>query len=366
MTILFLCKAGNAVREPGGYVRALERRGVRVKFLPETAEATGDIQKIVDQLEEPPQLIFHPDTDFVILPSGLERIGIPTALLQADPYAYTHRRLRWAMLFDYVLLLHPGFEERFRAAGHPAPVTLIHAVDMTYFEGPEEGRIYEIASVGRVDGPNYRTRKEVLTDLESRFQMNDWRRNYLYSELAITYRKSKIVVNIGRDDFPFDVSLRFAEAMAAKALFVTRMPCELTSMGFLDGIHFAGFQDRAELESVLRKYLSDENARKRVADAGHDKVLREHTYDARAEQLLERVKSDQGKLQAPARTWNEGRVRRIYVDYFAAHGALSEAASEIPRILRKSPKDALISAALVGRAWSKRLRWAKRTSLTTS
>ena len=37
------------------------------------------------------------------------------------------------------------------------------------------------------------------------------------------------------------------------------------------------------------------------------------------------------------------------------NGALAQAAAELPKIAWYSPKDALIGAALVGRAWSKRL-----------
>ena len=120
-------------------------------------------------------------------------------------------------------------------------------------------------------------------------------------------------------------------------------------------MHFAGFREQTELAPLLRKYLADEPARKRIAAAGREKVLREHTYDTRAGKWLERVAQDAGKLQAPARHWPEGRVRRIYLDYFAANGALAQAAAELPKIARHSPKDAVIGAALLARAWSKRL-----------
>jgi hypothetical protein len=226
---------------------------------------------------------------------------------------------------------------------------------MTYFEGLEQERCFEVSSIGRVDGSNYRVRHAVLSSLEKDFRMNDWRRTHSCRELADVYCKSKIVVNIGRDDYPSDVSLRFAEAMAGGALFVTLMPCEMTVMGFTEGVHFVGFRQQADLAPLLTKYLADEPTRKRIAEAGYEKVLCEHTYDVRVKRMLERVAQDNAKLQAPARHWSESRICRIYLDYFAANGALEQALEELPKIVRHSPTDALIGAALVGRAWSKRL-----------
>jgi hypothetical protein len=70
---------------------------------------------------------------------------------------------------------------------------------------------------------------------------------------------------------------------------------------------------------------------------------------------VERIEQDSGNLQAPARHWPEGRVRRIYLDYFSVNGALAQAASELPKIARRSLREAAIGSALLGRAWSRKL-----------
>jgi hypothetical protein len=366
MTILVLCLESNAVREIAGYINAFRRRGINVQFVPEGTPLNVDLSRLVEQCPERPFLIFHPDSSFPIMPRGVDRIPIPTALLQADPYAYTHRRLRWAMLFDYVLLLHEGFEERFCAAGHPAPLTLLHAFDASYFEGPEEERCFEVSSVGRVDGSNYATRRTVLSALEREFRMNDWRRKHTYQELAHVYRKTRIVVNIGRDDYPTDVSLRFAEAMAAGALFVTKIPSEMTAMGFQDGVQYAGFHDYEQLVDLIRSHLADEATRRRMVLSGREKVLREHTYDARANKWLGRVAQDGGRLLAPARAWREERVRLTYLDYFSGNGALECAWHELATIARRSPPRAVAGAALLARAWERRIRGRIKTRLAQS
>ncbi len=295
MTILLLCREQDLGKEPAGYVRAFRRRDIRVVFLAEDTPANADLQELVARCPEPPQLILHPEQKF--LPKGLHVSPFPTAILQADPYTYTHRRVRWAMLFDYVLLLHQGFEEVFRQAGHPRPLTLPHAVDAEYFTGPEEERTFEVSSVGSVDGKNYRMRRAVLGSLAQEFRMNDWVRAHSYEELAAVYRKTKVIVNIGRDDYPVDVSLRFAEAMAAGALFVTLQPSEL------------------------------------------------------AETLLRSLGIDAGKKFAPARQWPEARAHLMYLDYFAAHRNLDCAASELRVIAGQSLRGAVQGLALLARAF---------------
>ncbi len=349
MTILLLCREQDLGKEPAGYVRAFRRRDIRVVFLAEDTPANADLQELVARCPEPPQLILHPEQKF--LPKGLHVSPFPTAILQADPYTYTHRRVRWAMLFDYVLLLHQGFEEVFRQAGHPRPLTLPHAVDAEYFTGPEEERTFEVSSVGSVDGKNYRMRRAVLGSLAQEFRMNDWVRAHSYEELAAVYRKTKVIVNIGRDDYPVDVSLRFAEAMAAGALFVTLQPSELESLGFIKGEHFVGFHEREEIAPLVRHYLNDEPARRRITEAARERILREHTYDIRAETLLRSLGIDAGKKFAPARQWPEARAHLMYLDYFAAHRNLDCAASELRVIAGQSLRGAVQGLALLARAF---------------
>jgi Glycosyl transferases group 1 len=184
-----------------------------------------------------------------------------------------------------------------------------------------------------LDGANYQTRREVLGALAKEFRMNEWSWEHTYEELADAYPKTRIVVNVGRDNYPTDVSLRFAEAMAAGALFITQLPSELENLELVEGVHYVGFRDRAEITWLVRPYLSDESSRWRIAQAGREKVLQERTYYCRVEVLLVRLRQAEGKFFAPARQWPESRVRLAYLDYFVAHQLPVCASAE----LRRSP-----------------------------
>src|SRR5262249_5600870 len=155
-------------------------------------------------------------------------------------------------------------------------------------------------------------------------------------------------------DYPTDVSLRFAEAMACGALFLTRTPTEMAALGFEENVHYVGYQDSAEVPGIVRKYLNDEQARLRIARAGHEKVMKEHTYDIRIAQLLERIRSDAGKLPAPARSWPKSKMHLAYLDYFAGNGVFSCATQELWPILKAAAPESWKALKLLGRSGASR------------
>ena len=355
MTILVLRKEEGIAREWAAYLRAFYRRGDRVVSAHASFPPNGNLSQLLEQCPEPPTLILHPEY-LPIMPWGLTKVNIPTACFQIDTYTYTRRRFAWSMLFDLVFVFHPGYDTEFRTAGHPGAHFIPHAIEPSLFLGEEPGRVFEIGWVGQTRGPLYRTRERLLPVLSKSFRMNDWGKRYQPDEMARIYRQSKIVVNIARDDFPQDANLRTFEAMAAGALLLTVLPTELTQIGFEDGVHFVGFRNEAEIAPLVRKYLLEESARRRIAERARDKVLCEHTYDRRVETILELATQNGGKFSAPARSWSEERVHLAYLDYFAGHGALDCAWDELRSIARLSLGDATRGAGMLAHAWARKSR----------
>jgi hypothetical protein len=353
MTILVLRREEGIGGKWAAYIRALRRRGDRVVGVPASFPLNGDIGQLLQRCPERPALILHPEY-IPILPLGLTKVGIPTACFQIDTYAYTQRRISWSMLFDLAFVFHPGYDTEFRTAGHPGAHFIPHAIETSLFHGEESGRVFEIGWVGQTRGPLYRTRERLLPVLSRSFRMNNWTMHHEPEEMARIYRQSKFVVNIARDDFPQDANLRTFEAMAAGALLLTSLPSELAQIGFEDGVHYVGFRKEAEIVPLVRKYLLEESARRRIAEVARDKVLREHSYDRRVETILELVKQDGPKFLAPARSWSEERVRLAYLDYFAGNGALGCASDELRAIARLSLGVATRGAGMLVRAWARR------------
>ena len=364
MTILVLCWESNLCNTLGFYARALRRRGVRLVCAGPEFALNGNLEEWLRLCPERPSLIWHPESDVPFLPWGLASVDIPTACFQIDTYAYTRRRISWSKLFDLVLVFHPGYDFKFREAGHPGVEFMPHAIDAELFSEPELERVYDVGWVGQTEGPIYRARARILTELSKTFRMNAVERRYSAEELASIYRQSKIVVNIGRDDYPQDANVRTFEAMAAGALLVTSLPSELTAIGFRDGVHFIGYRDESEITALVRGYVADESARRTIAAAGREMVLREHTYDHRVHTLLALAAGMERRLCAPARSWAEERVRLAYLKYFAANGALDCGLAELQAIARRSLAKAAVGSAVLARAWGRRIPGQIRNRLT--
>ena len=356
MRVLVLSRKSELPWYGWAYGPALERLGASISFVAEDAPCHADLNTLLTLCPTRPSLIVRPEFPRFPLPWGLTEVDIPTVLFHQDTYAYTEPRIRWSMLFDYALLFHPGYEERFRRAGHPNLLTLPFGVVRALFDRPEQPRVFEVGWVGRSDWSIYATRQRMLPELARHFRMNDWNRHYTPEEMAEVYRRSKVAVNIARDDYLQDANMRAFEAMAGGALLIARVPSELTALGFEEGVHFVGYRQPDEIVPLVERYLRDAAARQRIAQAARQKVLQEHTYDHRAAALLERIQRDAGRLSAPARLWPEAAVRLSYLGFYAHHSRPDLAWRQLRKLSRQSVPKTLAAAWLLGRAWVRRLR----------
>jgi hypothetical protein len=353
MTVLCLCREDNHRKLIPGYASAFRARGIPFLCVDWAPPFDSSLERIVRHYPEKPSWIFHFESDFPLLPEGLVYSDIPTVCFQVDTYTFTQRRMRWSSLFDHVAVSHPGYEKRFQKDGHPSAFLLSHAVRRDLFDQPELPREFEVGWAGQTQGALYRKREECIPKLANSFRMNDWKRTYSLEEVAKIYRRSLVVVNIGRDDFPQDANLRVFEVLASGALLITSLPSELTDLGFVEGVHFAGYRQEDELLDLVRHFLRDEEERSSIAQAARSKVLQEHTYDYRVMQILQRLQKFGSQKLAPARHWSASRVRLMYLDFFAAHGVLDCAGTQFRRIAGRSFREKVEGTALLGRAWIK-------------
>jgi len=353
MLILCLCPEHYHWKLIPGYASAFRRLGIEFFCLGDNLPFDAPLDDLIKFCPSPPFWIFHFESALPLLPQGLEKSEIPTVCFHADTYAFTRKRIRWSYLFDHVAIFHPGYDRLFARAGHPGAFLHPYAVHREFFDGPELRREFELGWVGQTSGHIYRRRAEWLHRLAAEFRTNDFSRHYSLEEVADVYRRSQIVVNIGRDDYPQDANLRVFEVLASGALLLTSLPSELTDLGFQEGVHFIGYRDEYEIIPLVRKFLSDERTRARIAAAARTKTLAEHTYDSRAAQLLAHLHQAGSKKLAPARSWPESRARLIALDFFASHAILDCAAAQFRRIVGHGSRETFEGAGLIAKAWIK-------------
>ncbi|GEM_PF-899922 len=362
MRILVLCKESELPWYGWGYADAFRNLGCALSFVPEEASRHADLSVLLASCPERPSLILKPDYHWYGIPWGLTSVDIPTVIFHDDVYRFTERRIVWSMLFDCAVVCHTHFEASFRQAGHPNVMTLPIALSPKLFVGPELERDIEVASVGRVDSAIYVTRQRILLELEKHFQMNDWRkRPYTPEEMSEAYRRARIVVNVARDDCPYEANMRVFEVMASGALLLTRAPSELTEIGFQEGVHFVGFHTETEVVPLVKKYLSNESLRRQMTQAARESVIHEHTFECRVRTLLQRIQENPA-LCAPARRGRWHQVRLAYLDYYSGQDNLEGAVRYFRQILYHSPHRVLRGARLLLPSYLRRLRKRYRTT----
>ena len=165
--------------------------------------------------------------------------------------------------------------------------------------------------------------------------------------------------------------MRVYEAMAAGALLLTRVPTDLTGLGFVEGEHFIGYRDETEVVPAVRRFLADQAVRARITSAARQLVLAEHTYDARVKSLLAFIAANGSKLTAPARRWPESKVRLTYLDYYAGTSSMDCAYKEFSWIARHSLVDSVAGARLLARGWARQglnriAAWSQRRRVNDS
>ena len=218
--LAFLCKCISQTRS-------------KLHYLDWAVPLDTSLEVILSGLRFEPDYLLHPDSGFPFLPDGIARSIVPTIRLDVDTYAFTRRRIRWASLFDHVAVCHPGYRELFqRELQHDSTLLLAHAVHREYFDLPEIDREFDFGWAGQIAGPIYKKRAAWLPPLASKFRTNDWSQSHNIEGVAGIYRRSRIVVNISRDDYPQDANLRVFEALASGALLPHTPPERTNVIGF--------------------------------------------------------------------------------------------------------------------------------------
>jgi hypothetical protein len=166
------------------------------------------------------------------------------------------------------------------------------------------------------------------------------------------YSSSKIVFN---KSIGGDVNMRVFEALAAGALLITDRIGNGLDHLLTEGVHYVGYDTVEEAVEQIDRYLADEPARARIADAGQALLQTRHTYDVRLERILQTVQVAGADRPAPARHVDM-RQRRVWLARWARlHGTGIGAAAGL--LLQGLPPRAMVDLA-VGIARQMKHRWA--------
>jgi hypothetical protein len=261
------------------------------------------LPEIIAHLSPRPDVYVWIDPAARYFPVAIEDLPIPTVCYLVDVHL-GHWRPQAARFFDSVFVAQKDYVADYRQVLGHAQVQWLPLAAAPYVHHLRQGpRIYQVGFVGNIMRAHQHTpRARRLKLIAARFQTNDLTRRYTPEEVGQIYSQSQVVFNVSLNR---DVNMRVFEATACGALLLT----DANAVGLADlfdiGQEVVVYNDDTDLIEKLTHYLTHENEREAIAQAGCRRTQHEHTYQLRAEQLLASVTHSDFKMIAPMRLANK-------------------------------------------------------------
>ena len=273
--------------------RALVQLGHRVTYvgLP-CAERSGydsavSVADACASLPDAVDLYLWVDPAGRYFPAGIEDLPMPTACYLIDVHLGEWRK-QAARFFDAVFIAQKDYLEPYRrACGHGQVYWLPLAAAPDVHKRADVPRKYEVGFVGNIVFAHRKTaRFRRLRAISGRWVTNDFYRAYSPEEVGDVYSRSRIVFNTS---IAGDVTMRIFEGTACGALVLTDSIANGLEDLFRVGQEIVTFEDDDDLWTKIEFYLQNETERVRIAQAGYERTLFQHTYVHRMEYLLSLV-----------------------------------------------------------------------------
>lgn len=204
----------------------------------------------------------------------------PMAYWASDTHLGYDHRLAMARKADFVFCAQKRAVEEFKRDGIANPIWLPHAVDpLAYPRFSFASKKYDVCFVGHINSGN---RVDALDRLFREFP-NFYYGQKLFEKAAEIYGRSRVVFNITMLD---DLNMRTFEAMATGSFLLTNWLPTIEEF-FEDGKHLVLYRSLDEMVDKARYYIEHEEEREKIAAAGCEEVLRNHTFKNRIEKVLQ-------------------------------------------------------------------------------
>jgi spore maturation protein CgeB len=107
-------------------------------------------------------------------------------------------------------------------------------------------------------------------------------------DMPKVFARSKINMNFTIRNIRTGLPLRIWDILGAGGFLLTNYQIELNDF-FENGKDLVYYESLDDMERKADYYLNHEEERKMIAENGHRKVMRYHSYDARIAEMLERA-----------------------------------------------------------------------------
>lgn len=205
----------------------------------------------------------------------------PMAYWASDTHLGYEHRLAMAKKADWVFVAQKRAQEEFKRDGVES-VWLPHAVEpLAYPHFSFASKTYDVSFVGHINSQN---RIDALDRLFREFP-NFYYGQKRFEQAAEIFGRSKIVFNISMRD---DINMRTFEGMATGSLMLTSWIPTIEEL-FEDGKHLVLYRSEEEMVDKARYYITHDAEREKIAAAGYEHVMANHTFKNRVKAILDTV-----------------------------------------------------------------------------
>lgn len=204
----------------------------------------------------------------------------PMVYWASDTHLGYDYRLEMAKKADLVFCAQKQAVEDMKHDGIANPIWLPHAVEpQAYSRFDLVSKKYDVCFVGHVNSLN---REDALHRLFAEFP-SFYYGQQLFEKAARKFAESKIVFNIAMKE---DLNMRIFEVMATGSFLLTDWVPTIDEL-FEDGKHLVLFHSLDEMVDKARYYLTHDDEREKIAQAGYEEVMKNHTIQHRVSRILE-------------------------------------------------------------------------------
>lgn len=204
----------------------------------------------------------------------------PMAYWASDTHLGYGYRLSTAKKADFVFCAQKQAIEDMKRDGIANPIWLPHAVEpQAYPKFDLLSKRYDICFVGHVSSTN---REDALDRMFQEFP-NFYYGQQLFEAAARKYAESKIVFNIAMKE---DVNMRCFETLATGSFLLTDWVPSIDDL-FEDGKHLVLYRSLDEAVDKAKYYLAHDEEREKIAQAGYEHVIKNHTIQHRVNLILD-------------------------------------------------------------------------------
>lgn len=217
-----------------------------------------------------------------ILPKPLMDCPKPMIYWASDTHLGYDYRLSMAKKADIVFAAQKKAVEDFEKDGVLGATWLPHAVEpIAYPKSILLSKKYDMCFVGHVNSDNRIDALDAIFKAVPNFYYGQRR----FEEAAKKYGESKIAFNVAMKD---DINMRCFEVMATGTMLLTDRIYSIENL-FENGKHLVLYDDHKDMAEKAKYYLANNEEREKIAEAGYEEVIKNHTINNRVMTILNEV-----------------------------------------------------------------------------